>query len=272
MKDKDKDKDKDIPVVILCGGMGTRIRDVNENIPKPMIPIGGRPILWHIMKIYSHYGFNNFILCLGYKSEIIKEFFLNYYAMVNDVTVDLSKPNGYEYHHHKDIESWKVTLVDTGINTMTGSRVARIDRFLNNHDKFMLTYGDGVADVDIMKLTQYHESHGKLVTVTGVHPTSRFGEMAVEYNGFVTSFAEKPQVSEGRINGGFLVMSRKFISKYLNNDVNLVLEQQPLTQCAKDGELMSYNHDGYWQPMDTNREFEILNNLWSSSKAPWKIW
>mgnify|MGYP001220046677 CR=1 FL=1 len=267
-----KEINKDIPVVILCGGMGTRIRDVNENIPKPMIPVGGRPILWHIMKIYGHYGYNNFILCLGYKGEIIKDFFLNYYAMVNDVTVDLSKPNSCEYHNYRDIEEWKVTLVDTGINAMTGARVARIDRFLNNHDTFMLTYGDGVADVNIAKLTQYHESHGKLVTVTGVHPASRFGEMAVEPNGLVTSFAEKPQVSEGRINGGFLVMHRKFISKYLNNEEGLVLEQKPLTQCAKDGELMSYNHNGYWQPMDTNREFEILNNLWNSSKAPWKLW
>jgi glucose-1-phosphate cytidylyltransferase len=261
-----------IPVVILCGGKGTRIRDVSENIPKPMIPIGGNPILWHIMKIYGHYGYNNFILCLGYKGEIIKEFFLNYYAMVNDVTIDLSKPNGCTYHGNKDIENWQVTLVDTGINTLTGARVVRTKRFLGDNDNFMLTYGDGVADVDIVKLVAFHNSHGKLVTVTGVHPASRFGEMAVESDGAVTSFAEKPQVSEGRINGGFLVIHREFIDKYLKDDDNLILEQYPLAQCAKDGQLMSFNHNGYWQPMDTYREYNILNNLWNSSEAPWKIW
>jgi glucose-1-phosphate cytidylyltransferase len=260
------------PVVILCGGMGTRIRDVNENIPKPMIPIGGKPILWHIMKIYSHYGFNHFILCLGYKGEIIKDFFLNYYAMVNDVTVDLSKPDSYTYHNNKDLENWRVTLVDTGANTMTGARVARIMRFLSGHENFMLTYGDGLADIDILKLFSFHESHSKLVTVTGVHPASRFGEMAVTSDGAVTSFAEKPQVSEGRINGGFFIIRAGFIDKYLSEDPHLILEQYPLTQCAKDAQLMAFNHDGYWQPMDTNREYEILNNLWNSSKAPWKIW
>lgn len=260
-----------IPVVILCGGMGTRIRDVSENIPKPMITIGGKPILWHIMKIYSHYGFNHFILCLGYKGEVIREFFLNYYAMVNDVTVNLSKPDGLIYHNN-NVEDWKVTLIDTGVNAMTGARVAKIKKFLGENDNFMLTYGDGVADVDIKKLIAFHNSHGKLVTVTGVHPVSRFGEMDVESNGAVTSFAEKPQVAEGRINGGFLVIHRDFIDKYLNDDDNLILEQYPLTQCAKDGQLMSFNHDGYWQPMDTYREYNVLNKLWNSSKAPWKIW
>jgi len=267
-----KENKKNIPVVILCGGMGTRIRDVSDNIPKPMIPIGGKPILWHIMKIYGHYGYNNFILCLGYKGETIKEFFLNYYAMVNDVTVELSKPNSCSYHSKKDLENWRVTLVDTGVNTMTGARVAKIKKFLGNSPNFMLTYGDGLADINISQLIKFHESHDKLVTVTGVHPTSRFGEMAVESGGAVTSFAEKPQVSEGRINGGFFVMRAEFIDKYLSEDSNLVLEQHPLTQCAKDNQLMAFNHDGYWQPMDTNREYEILNNSWNSSKAPWKIW
>jgi len=267
-----KENQKDIPVVILCGGMGTRIRDVSENIPKPMIPIGGKPILWHIMKIYSHYGYNNFILCLGYKGEIIKEFFLNYYAMVNDITINLSKPNSYIYHNKKDIENWKVTLVDTGINALTGARIAKIKRFLGNSGSFMLTYGDGVADIDISKLILFHESHGKLVTVTGVHPIGRFGEMNVDQKGVVTTFAEKPQVSEGRINGGYFVMDREFVCKYLRENDDLVLEQYPLTQCSKDGQLMSFNHDGYWQPMDTYREYELLNNLWGNSKAPWKIW
>ncbi|KUG24157.1 glucose-1-phosphate cytidylyltransferase [hydrocarbon metagenome] len=261
-----------MPVVILCGGMGTRIRDVSENIPKPMIPIGGRPILWHIMKIYGHYGFNRFILCLGYKGEIIKEFFLNYYAMVNDVTVDLSKPNGYAYHDTKDIENWEVTLVDTGANTMTGARIARIKRFLDNDENFMLTYGDGLADIDISKLLLFHESHDKLVTITGVHPASRFGEMVVESDGKISSFAEKPQVSEGRINGGFFVMRTAFIDRYLSEDPHLILEQYPLTQCTKDNQLMAFNHDGYWQPMDTSREYEAINSLWDKGKAPWKVW
>ena len=263
---------QDIPVVILCGGMGTRIRDVSDNIPKPMIPIGGLPILWHIMKIYGHHGFNHFILCLGYKGEVIKNFFLNYYAMVNNVTVDLSKPNGCTYHNDKDTENWKVALVDTGIDTMTGARVARIKRFLGSNENFMLTYGDGLANIDISKLLMFHESHDKLVTVTGVRPASRFGEMDVESDGGVKSFAEKPQVSEGRINGGFFVIRTEFIDRYLSEDPHLILEHNPLTQCAKDSQLMAFNHDGYWQPMDTNREYEILNNLWNSSKAPWKIW
>jgi len=262
----------EMPVVILCGGMGTRIRDVSENIPKPMIAIGGNPILWHIMKIYGHYGFYKFILCLGYKGEVIKEFFLNYYAMMNDVTVDLSKPYGFTYHNYKETDNWQVTMVDTGIHTQTAARLAKIKRYLRNSDNFMLTYGDGVADIDINKLVAFHKSHNKLVTVTGVHPASRFGEMAVESNGAVTSFAEKPQVSDGRINGGFFVMHREFIDTYLQDDESLVLEQAPLTKCAKDAQLMSFNHDGYWQPMDTYREYNILNMLWETSKAPWKVW
>lgn len=267
-----KERNINIPVVILCGGMGTRIRDVSESVPKPMILIGGKPILWHIMKIYGYYGFNQFILSLGYKGEIIKDFFLRYYAMVNDITVDLSNPNGYTYHVNKNREKWKVTLVDTGIDTMTGARVARIKKFLTSNKTFMLTYGDGVADIDIHRLLTFHNSHDKLVTVTGVHPSSRFGEMSVKSDGSVTSFAEKPQVSEGRINGGFFVMRTSFIEKYLSEDSHLVLEQYPLTQCAKDNQLMSFNHDGYWQPMDTYREHQILNKLWVEGKAPWKVW
>ena len=258
--------------VILCGGMGTRIRDVSENMPKPMVPIGRQPILWHIMKIYSYYNFNDFILCLGYKGQIIKDFFFNYYTMVNDCTVDLSKPNGVVYHDGDSIEEWKVTLADTGIETMTGARVARIKKYLDNDESFMLTYGDGLADIDIKTLLEFHKSHGKMVTVTGVHPAGRFGEMELSENNMVKSFAEKPQVSEGRINGGFLVMRREFIDQYLSEDSDLVLEQSPLSQCAKDGELVSFNHDGYWQPMDTFREYQMLNKLWTKGKAPWKVW
>jgi len=258
--------------IILCGGMGTRIRDVSENMPKPMLPIGRQPILWHIMKIYSHYGFNDFILCLGYKGQIIKDFFFNYYAMVNDCTVDLSKPNGVIYHDGDSREAWKVTLADTGIETMTGARLERIKNYLGNNENFMLTYGDGLADIDIRALIKFHKSHGKKVTVTGVHPVGRFGEIELFEDGRVRSFAENPQVSEGRINGGFFVMHRDFIDSYLSEKSNIILEQEPLSQCAKDGELVSFNHDGYWQPMDTYREYQILNKLWAEGKAPWKIW
>jgi len=258
--------------VILCGGMGTRIRDVSENIPKPMVAIGRQPILWHIMKIYSYYGFNDFILCLGYKGQIIKDFFFNYYAMVNDCTVDLSKPHGVVYHDGDSREEWKVTLADTGIETMTGTRVARIKKYLDNNENFMLTYGDGLANIDIKALVEFHKSHGKMVTVTGVHPAGRFGEMELSKDGAVRSFAEKPQVSEGRINGGFLVMRREFIDRYLIEEPVLILEQSPLSQCAKDGELVSFNHNGFWQPMDTYREYQILNKLWTEGNAPWKVW
>ncbi|MBN1548308.1 MAG: glucose-1-phosphate cytidylyltransferase [Syntrophaceae bacterium] len=258
--------------VILCGGMGTRIRDVSENIPKPMITIGRQPILWHIMKIYSYYGFNEFILCLGYKGQIIKDFFFNYYAMVNDCTVNLSTPNSIEYHDTNNHENWKVTLADTGIETMTGARVARIKKYLDNDKDFMLTYGDGLADINIKELVEFHKSHGKLATVTGVHPSGRFGEMELSENNMVKSFAEKPQVSEGHINGGFLVLRREFIDCYLNDKPNLILEKFPLSQCARDGELASFNHDGFWQPMDTYREYQALNKSWMGGKAPWKIW
>lgn len=257
--------------VILCGGMGTRIRDVNENIPKPMIPIGRQPILWHIMKIYSAGGFNEFILCLGYKGQVIKEFFLNYYTMINDITIDLSTPNAIEYHDGNSREEWKVTLADTGIDTMTGARVARIKKYLGSDKNFMLTYGDGLADINITALVEFHKSHGKMVTVTGVHPAGRFGEMELSEGGRVRAFAEKPQVSEGRINGGFFVMRKEFIDRYLIEKSDLILEQSPLSQCAKDGELVSFNHDGYWQPMDTYREYRILNKLWAEGKAPWKV-
>lgn len=258
--------------VILCGGMGTRIRDVSENIPKPMIPIGRHPILWHIMKIYGHHGFNEFVLCLGYKGEVIKQFFLDYFAMVSDFTIDLSKPNALEYHESNGRENWKVTLADTGVRTMTGGRVAKIRRYVGDDEHFMLTYGDGVSDIDIRKLCDFHESHGKLVTVTGVHPASRFGEMKVSPNGNVDAFAEKPQVSEGRINGGFFVCHRQFIDRYLTESADLVLEQSPLSKCARDGEMMSFSHNGYWQPMDTYREYMLLNDLWISGNAPWKVW
>lgn len=257
---------------ILCGGQGTRIRNVNENIPKPMIPIGKQPILWHIMKIFSSAGFNEFILCLGYQGHVIKEFFLNYHTMVNDITINLSTPNAIEYHNGNNHEDWKVTLADTGVATLTGARVALTKKYLGNDEEFMLTYGDGLADINIKALVEFHKSHGKMVTVTGVHPAGRFGEMELSENGHVRSFAEKPQTSEGRINGGFFVMRREFIDRYLSEEPDLVLEQAPLSRCAKDGEMVSFNHNGYWQPMDTFREYQILNQLWAEGNAPWKVW
>ena len=259
--------------IILCGGMGTRIRDVSEKIPKPMLPIGRFPILWHIMKIYGHHGFNDFVLCLGYKGEVIKDFFLNYFSRVSDVTVDLSRPNSYNFHEVVAGENWKVTLANTGVETLTGARVAMVEKYLGDDDDFMLTYGDGVSDVDVGKLVKFHKAHGKTVTLTGVHPAGRFGEIDLAGDEkTVTSFAEKPQVSQGRINGGFFVMKREFIEKYLSTDPSLILEQEPLRRCAANGELLSFNHDGYWQPMDTFREYSLLNKLWESGKAPWKVW
>jgi len=224
------------------------------------------------MKIYSAAEFNEFILCLGHKGQVIKEFFLNYYTMVNDITVNLSTPNAIECHEGNNRENWKVTLADTGVDTMTGARVARIKKYLDNDENFMLTYGDGLADIDIKALVEFHKSHGKMVTVTGVHPAGRFGEMELSEDGCVRSFAEKPQVSEGRINGGFFVMRREFIDRYLSEEPDVILEQAPLSQCAKDGELVSFNHDSYWQPMDTYREYQIFSKLWAEGNAPWKIW
>ena len=259
-------------VVILCGGMGTRIRELTESIPKPMVPVGGRPILWHIMKIYSHFGYNEFILCLGYQGNVIKDYFLNYYSRINDVTVDLSAPDNIQYHNSLESENWRVTLADTGLHTMTGARIARIDHYLEQDEEFMLTYGDGVADINIHDLVTCHHSHGKLATVTGVHPIGRFGEMECSEHGEVTSFSEKPQVSVGRINGGFFVLRREFIERYLSVQEDLSLEHGPLTRCADDGELIAFNHDGYWQPMDTYREYQLLNNLWDESTPPWCVW
>jgi glucose-1-phosphate cytidylyltransferase len=258
--------------VILCGGQGTRIRDVTEAAPKPMVPIGPYPILWHIMKLYAHYGRCEFVLCLGYKGYVIKDFFLNYCARVNDLTVDLSQPGSVEYHNRHDEEGWKVTLVDTGERTMTGARVRRVAPYLDG-EEFMLTYGDGVADVDLDALLTFHRAHGRVATVTGVRPPGRFGELEVGDGGRVTAFAEKPQASGGLINGGFMVLGRSFIERYLaSDDPGLTLEREPLMRCAHDGELMVYAHEGYWQPMDTARDHALLNALWEGGQSPWKVW
>jgi glucose-1-phosphate cytidylyltransferase len=258
-------------VVILAGGYGTRIRDVADDIPKPMIPIGPYPILWHIMKNYAHFGHKDFIICLGYKGQVIKDFFLNYEAYTRDLTINLGggeNNNGsIHYHTNHDESDWKVTLADTGIRSMTGSRISQIKKYVGNED-FMFTYGDGVGDVDLEKLLAFHKSHGKILTVTGVRPPGRFGEMVGGANGQVVEFNEKPQATAGRISGGFFVASPK-IFDYLSDDENLVFEQTPIRQLVKDQQLMMFEHDGFWQPMDTSREYTLLNSLYEKGNAPW---
>mgnify|MGYP006076711949 FL=1 len=254
-------------VVILAGGYGTRIRDVADNIPKPMIPVGPYPILWHIMKSYAHFGNTEFIVCLGYKGQYIKDFFLNYEAHTRDFTIDLGSTSGVNYHKNYSELGWKVTLTDTGDRSMTGARIARIRDFVQDED-FMLTYGDGVSDVDIGQLEAFHKSHGKALTVTGVRPPGRFGEMTSSASGKVLEFNEKPQATDGRINGGFFVATSK-VFDYLDNSENLVFEQGPIRKLVKDEQLMMFEHNGFWQPMDTSRDHQLLNSLYESGNAPW---
>jgi glucose-1-phosphate cytidylyltransferase len=256
-------------VVILCGGQGTRIRDVADDVPKPMIPIGDRPILWHIMKGYARHGFNEFVLCLGYKSWVIKRYLLDYHLAGADFTVDLADRMAVDVHDSGSSENWRVTLVETGLQAMTGCRVKRVEKYVRG-DVFMLTYGDGVADVDIGKLLKFHRSHGKIGTVTAVQPPGRFGE--IELSGDqVLEFNEKPLLSRGWINGGFLVLERRFFDR-LSDDPDLILELGPLLQLARDGELMAYRHEGFWHPMDNSRDYNYLNALWTDGQAPWKTW
>jgi glucose-1-phosphate cytidylyltransferase len=256
-------------VVILCGGYGTRISDVAGDNPKPMIPIGPYPVIWHIMKYYSIYGHNDFVLCLGYKKQVIKDFFLNYEAHTKDFTISLGQRDVVEFHTDHDESSWKITLADTGLSSMTGARVAKIKKYVG-HEDFMLTYGDGVGDIDIDKLLAFHQSHGKTLTVTGVRPPGRFGELVAE-GGRVTEFNEKPQATGGRISGGFFVASARLFD-YLNDDEGLVFEQEPMRKLVADGELMVYEHDTFWQPMDTSRDCRLLNELYEKGNAPWVRW
>jgi glucose-1-phosphate cytidylyltransferase len=259
-------------VAIFCGGRGTRIREVSEVIPKPMIPIGNKPVLWHIMKIYSTYGYNDFILLLGYKGNVIRDYFLNFAAYTTDVTVDLSC-NDHERlsFHGAPAEPWRVTLVDTGEEAMTGARLWRARQYLEDEELFCATYGDSVGNVDIGALVRFHQSHKKLATLTGVNPPGRFGELQLEGNS-ISSFNEKPQVVGGYINGGFFVFNRQVFDRYLNDFEDLILEREPLEQLSSDRELMMFEHPGFWQPMDTPREFELLNELWRTGNAPWKVW
>lgn len=256
-------------VVILAGGFGTRIRDVAEDIPKPMIPIGPYPILWHIMKYYASFGHHEFVLCLGHKGNVIREFFLNYEAYTRDVTLELGNAASLSFHNDHAEADWKVTLAATGFNAMTGARIARIARYVGDDD-FMLTYGDGVGDIDLEALVAFHKSHGKVLTVTGVRPPGRFGELRSN-QGAVTEFNEKPQATGGRISGGFFVADRRLFD-YLNDDEKLVFEQEPMRRLVADGNLMMFEHDGFWQPMDTSREYQLLNALYERGEAPWVRW
>jgi glucose-1-phosphate cytidylyltransferase len=256
-------------VVILCGGQGTRIRDVADDIPKPMIPIGGQPILWHIMKGYAHHGYTDFILCLGYKSWIIKSYFLNYHLADSDLTLNLRNPGKVHIHSSHGKDDWHLTLAETGLDAMTGCRIKRIEKFVTG-DHFMLTYGDGVGDVDIERLVAFHKQHGKIGTVTAVQPPNRFGE--VELDGLhVADFMEKPLVSQGWISGGFFVFQRAIFDR-LHDDPDLIFEYAPLKQLAGDRQLMAYQHQGFWQPMDNSRDYRHLNDLWAKGQAPWKTW
>ncbi len=259
-------------VMILCGGRGTRLREYTESRPKPMVEVGGRPILWHIMKTYAHHGLNDFILCLGYKGHVIKDFFLRYEAMTHDITLDMSGASPFEIHRDGGrTEDWRITLADTGEETMTGARLKRAARYLDDSDTtFAATYGDGVSDVDVSALLAFHRSHGKLATLTGVRPPSRFGELELDGRR-VTAFSEKPQVGQGLINGGYFIFERGFLD-YLDADAGCYLEREPLARCAADGELMVHEHDGYWSCMDTYRDWERLEHEWQAGTAPWRVW
>ncbi len=256
------------PVVILCGGQGTRFREQTERRPKPMIEVAGKPILWHIMSFYAGHGYTDFVLCLGYMADSIKRYFLDFAAMQSDFTVDLSAPNRVDYHGTPG-RDWRVTCVDTGAEAMTGARLARVARHLKA-PHFLLTYGDGLSDVDVPKTVAFHKAHGKLATVTGVRPPGRFGELAVD-GARVKSFAEKPDTPHGYINGGFFVFSRDFL-RYVSDDDSCTLERQPLEQCAADGELMVHQHEGFWQCMDTYRDLMKLEESWNGGQAPWRTW
>ena len=253
--------------VILAGGLGTRLSEETGLKPKPMVEIGGKPILWHIMKGYSAYGVHEFIICCGYKGYLIKEYFANYFLHQSDVTFDMSL-NSMEVHE-KRAEPWKVTLVDTGENTMTGGRLKRVAEYLRDEEEFLFTYGDGVADLDITKTIEFHRQHGKLATLTATYPPGRFGALKIEDHR-VVSFQEKPQGDGGMINGGFFVLSPQVID-YIDED-STVWEQYPLNQLAQEGQLMSFEHKGFWQPMDTLRDKQYLENLWAKNKAPWRTW
>jgi glucose-1-phosphate cytidylyltransferase len=262
---------KTMKVVILAGGQGTRIREETEFKPKPMIPIGERPIIWHIMKTYAHYDHNDFVVCLGYKGSVIKEYFLDFEALNADFTVRLGGGvhRDVTVHARAEAENWQVTLADTGAQAMTGARLARVRRYIDT-PLFMMTYGDGVADIDIRALVAFHQRHGKVATVTGVYPPSRFGDMRIE-DGRVVEFVEKAQTGTGCINGGFFVFDQR-VFDYVSEDDRCTFEREPMERLAREGQLMMFHHAGFWQCMDTLRDMKLLEELWNSGRAPWHVW
>ena len=251
-------------VILLAGGFGTRLSEYTESIPKPMVTIGSKPILWHIMRSYARFGHKDFYVALGYRAEVVKEYFLHYRSLNADFAIDLG--TGALTPHQTDPTDWKVTLVNTGLSTMTGGRVKRLQRFIGN-ETFLLTYGDGVCDIDMDALLRFHRSHGKMVTVTAVHPGARFGELEMKGDR-VSTFQEKPQTGQGWINGGYFVAEPAFFDLIAGDPT--VLEREPLEQAARMGELMAYRHDGFWQCMDTKRDRDLLESMWESGKAPWQ--
>ena len=255
-------------VLILAGGFGTRLNEGTQNIPKPMIQIGGKPILWHIMKVYSHYGFNDFVILLGHKGYIIKEYFANYFLHQSDLTIDVKK-NAIEFHN-TCIEPWRVTLIDTGLHTMTGGRVKRVESYVGD-ETFMLTYGDGVADINIKELIEFHNNHEGAISMTSVQPEGRFGSLRISVDEKVYKFLEKPKGDGTWINGGFFVCEAK-VFEYLTEGDQTIFERTPLEKLAEKGELFAYKHHGFWRPMDTLRDHKLLNDLWNNNQAKWKIW
>ncbi|WP_019229693.1 glucose-1-phosphate cytidylyltransferase [Sedimentibacter sp. B4] len=255
-------------VVILAGGFGTRISEESHLKPKPMIEIGDKPILWHIMKIYSHYGYNDFIICCGYKGYVIKEYFADYYLHCSDVTFDFTNDNKMIIHNNI-AEPWKVTLVDTGLYTQTGGRVKRIQQYVG-HEKFMLTYGDGVSDVDLNELVQFHNKSNKIATLTAIQPGGKFGVLEIDGNQNIARFAEKAKEDGGWINGGFMVLEPEIFD--LIKDDSTILEREPLERLTQKGELLAYKHSGFWQCMDTQRDKNHLDSIWEKNRAPWKVW
>ncbi|RXJ78029.1 glucose-1-phosphate cytidylyltransferase [Arcobacter sp. F155] len=255
-------------VLLLAGGLGTRLAEETDLRPKPMVEVGGKPILWHIMKIYSKYGFNEFVILLGYKGYYIKEYFANYFLHQSDVTLDIS--TGKMEVLNNSSEPWKITLLDTGIDSMTGGRVKRAQDFVGN-EPFMLTYGDGVSDINIEELVEFHKSHGKAMTMTSAQPDARFGALEISSDNQVIEFKEKPKGEGGWINAGFFVCEPK-VFDYITQGDSTIFEQEPLMNLAKDGEIYTYKHDGFWKPMDTLRDKQQLEKLWETKKAPWKVW
>jgi len=258
-------------VVILCGGKGTRLREETEYRPKPMVPIGDRPILWHIMKTYAAHGHKDFILCLGYKGEMIKDFFRNYLWLTSDVQLQLGRQPKLKFFNHHDEEDWTVTLADTGQETLTAARVKRIESYVGDDTDFLLTYGDGLSNIDINASIRAHRAAKKICTLSAVHPAGRFGSLKIEDDGAIHTFNEKPQFEQDFVNGGFMVCNRK-IFQYLTDDPGVMLEREPIEKLVADGQLHSYRHEGFWQPMDTYQEAQYLNKMWLEGKAPWKVW